>query len=109
MTQFSTVKGAVAAIRPDPNEDACRQAAHRKWASIAKPLGSLGLLETAASVLLGRPPKEMTGRGAGLSDEGLCRKVRAVETALAVNRPDPNDPLDILAKVAAIPLLDKGG
>lgn len=248
MTQFSSVKDAVAAVRPDPGEDASRQAAHRQWASIAKPLGSLGLLEAAvediaaltgsadvdlsnrsllllcadngvvrqgvaqsdhtvtaivtrnaaagrssvckmaavagcrvvavdmgvidlepvpglvdrriangtgditqgpamtraqaeqavlagidlvreqkergvrllaagemgigntttssavASVLLGRPPEEMTGRGAGLSDEGLRRKVWAVETALEVNRPDPDDPLDVLAKVGGFDL-----
>ena len=248
MSRFSSVKDVVTAIRPDPGEDACRQAAHRKWASIAKPLGSLGLLETAvediaaltggpdvdisrrallllcadngvvrqgvaqsdhtvtaivtrnaaagrssvckmaavagcrvvpvdmgvidlepvpgllsrriangtaditqgpamtrrqaeqavltgvelvrdqkeqgmnllaagemgigntttsaatASTLLGRSPRDLTGRGAGLSDEGLRRKVWAVETALEVNRPDPDDPLDILAKVGGFDL-----
>lgn len=248
MSQFRSVKEVIAAIRPDPGEDACRQAAHRQWASIAKPLGSLGLLETAlediaaltggadvdisrrsllllcadngvvrqgvaqsdhtvtaivtrnaaagrssvckmaavagcrvvpvdmgvidlepvpgllsrriangtaditqgpamtrqqaeqavltgvelvreqkeqgmkllaagemgigntttsaaiASALLGRSPQEMTGRGAGLSDEGLHRKVWVVETALAVNRPDPDDPLDILTKVGGFDL-----
>lgn len=241
--EFNTVGEAIAAIRPDPREEEARQAAHRRWASIAKPLGSLGLLETAlediaaltgsadidlssrallllcadngvvgqgvaqsdhtvtavvtrsaaagrssvcrmaavagcrvvpvdmgvidlepvpgvlsrrigngtadmtrgpamtraqaeravltgvelvreqkergarllaagemgigntttssavASVLLGRPPRELTGRGAGLSDEGLGRKLRAIETALEKNRPDPADPIDILAKV----------
>ena len=241
--EFNTVREAVAAIQPDPREKEARQAAHRQWASIAKPLGSLGLLETAlediaaltgsadidlsprtllllcadngvvgqgvaqsdhtvtavvtrsaaagrssvcrmaavagcrvvpvdigvidlepvpgalsrrigngtadmtqgpamtraqaeqailtgvelvreqreqgarllaagemgigntttssavASVLLGRPPRELTGRGAGLSDEGLGRKLRAIETALEKNRPDPDDPIDILAKV----------
>ena len=41
----------------------------------------------------------MTGRGAGLSDTGLHRKVWAIETALEKNRPNPGDPLDVLAKV----------
>lgn len=241
--RFETIQALLDAIRPDPREEAARQAAHHQWASIAKPLDSLGLLETAvediaaltlnhnidlssrallllcadngvlaqgvaqsdhtvtaaiarnagakrssvckmaavancrvvpvdmgmkdpgqipgvldrrmgngtgditqgpamsreqveravltgaelalelrsqgvgllatgemgigntttssavACALLGRPAEELTGRGAGLSDAGLRRKVWAVETALAVNRPDPADPLDVLAKV----------
>ena len=241
--KFESVRDVIAAIAPDPREEEVRRAAHRQWASIAKPLGSLGLLETAvediaaltlsenidisnrallllcadngvvaqgvtqtdytvtaavarnagqgrssvcqmarvancrvvpvdmgmkdpgvipgvldrrvgngtgditrgpamtreqaerailtgvelvsgqkeqgvgllatgemgigntttssavAGVLLSRPVREMTGRGAGLSDEGLGRKIRAIETAIERNRPDPDDPLDVLAKV----------
>lgn len=243
MTKLDTVKDILAAITPDPREAQAREAAHRHWASVAKPLGSLGLLETAlediaaltlsekidvsnrallllcadngvvaqgvaqsdhtvtaavtrnaalrrssvckmaqvancrvvpvdmgvidmppmenlldrrlgngtnditqgpamsreqaekavltgvelvrelkeqgagllatgemgigntttssavACVLLDRPAVELTGRGSGLSDEGLRRKIWAIETAIEKNRPDPNDPLDILAKV----------
>ena len=55
-----------------------------------------------ASVLLDRAPAELTGRGAGLSDAGLARKVAAIETALACNRPDPADPVDVLAKVGGL-------
>lgn len=62
-------------------------------------IGNTTTSSAVACALLGRPAAEMTGRGAGLSDAGLRRKLRAVETALAVNRPDPADPLDVLAKV----------
>jgi nicotinate-nucleotide--dimethylbenzimidazole phosphoribosyltransferase len=41
----------------------------------------------------------VTGRGTGIDDEGLRRKVAAIETALSVNDPDKDDPLDVLAKV----------
>jgi len=243
MTKLETIQDVLAAIRPDPREEEARQAAHRQWASVAKPLGSLGLLETdvediaaltlsekidisdrallllcadngvvaqgvaqsdhtvtaavtrnaalhrssvckmaqvancrvvpvdmgvidmppmddlldrrlgngtcditqgpamsreqaeravltgielvreqkargagllatgemgigntttssaVACVLLGRPAAELTGRGSGLSDKGLCRKVWAIETAIEKNGPNPGDPLDILAKV----------
>ena len=66
--------------------------------------GEMGIGNTTTSAavacaLLGGSPAEMTGRGAGLSDAGLERKLRAVETALAHNRPDPADPIDVLAKV----------
>lgn len=248
MIKVDTVEGVLAAITPDPGEEAARQAAHRHWASVAKPLGSLGLLETAlediaaltlsaqldlsrrallllcadngvvaqgvaqsdhtvtaavtrnaalkkssvcrmaqvadcpvvpvdmgvmdmppmenllnrrigngtgditqgpamsreqarravltgvelvreqkergvtllatgemgigntttssavACVLLNRPAAELTGRGSGLSDEGLRRKIRAVEAAIEKNQPDPGQPLDVLAKVGGFDL-----
>ena len=44
----------------------------------------------------------MTGRGAGLSDAGLQKKIHAIETAVAVNRPDPADVLDVLHKVCLL-------
>lgn len=66
--------------------------------------GEMGIGNTTpaaaiVAVLTGRLPREVTGRGTGVDDRGLERKVAAVERALAVNRPDPSDPLDVLAKV----------
>ena len=62
-------------------------------------IGNTTTSSAVACALLGRPAEEMTGRGAGLSGEGLRRKVQAIRRGLAVNRPDPADPLDVLAKV----------
>lgn len=62
-------------------------------------IGNTTTSSAVACALLGRPAEEMTGRGAGLSREGLRRKVQAIRRGLAVNRPDPADPLDVLAKV----------
>jgi len=66
--------------------------------------GDMGIGNTTASsaitaALTGLSPRETTGRGTGRSDEELSRKVEVVEQALAVNRPDPGDGLDVLAKV----------
>ena len=55
------------------------------------------ILSAVASVLLGRPVAEMTGRGAGLSDAGLHRKIDAIERGIARNHPDAADPLGVLA------------
>ena len=52
-----------------------------------------------AAVLTGRPVAEVTGRGTGIDDDQLRRKISVVERALARNRPDPKDGLDVLAKV----------
>lgn len=40
-----------------------------------------------------------TSRGAGLTDEGLKRKIAVIERALELHSPDPKDGLDILSKV----------
>jgi nicotinate-nucleotide--dimethylbenzimidazole phosphoribosyltransferase len=49
--------------------------------------------------MTGRPVTEVTGRGAGLSDEQLAHKIEVIQQALEVNHPDPKQPLDVLAKV----------
>ena len=44
-------------------------------------------------------PAEVTGRGTGIDDITLQRKIKVIERALEVNKPDPSDPMDVLAKV----------
>lgn len=66
--------------------------------------GEMGIGNTTTSaavtaVLLGLDPAEVTGRGAGLSDEGMRKKIDAIRRAININRPDPEDPLDVLSKV----------
>jgi len=51
------------------------------------------------AALAGAPVDEVTGRGTGVDEPGRRRKVDAIARALAVNRPDPDDALDVLAKV----------
>ena len=67
-------------------------------------IGNTTTSATVLSVLLNRSPAEMTGRGAGLSDAGLERKVRAIETAIQRHRPDSADGLDVLSKVGGYDL-----
>lgn len=54
------------------------------------------------SVLTGRPPATLAGRGTGIDIAALARKVAAIVSALEINRPDPNDALDVLAKVGGL-------
>ncbi len=62
-------------------------------------IGNTTTASAIASVLLGRAPAEVTGRGAGLDDERLVHKIEVIEAAIAVNRPDKNNPFDILTKL----------
>lgn len=41
----------------------------------------------------------LVGRGAGLSDEGLAKKKSAIKKGVELNKPDLNDPIDVLSKV----------
>lgn len=76
--------------------------------------GEMGIGNTTtsaaiASVLSGIPPKEAAGTGAGLSAEGLQQKIRTVERAVAVNRPDCHSPLDVLAKLGGFDIAGMTG
>jgi nicotinate-nucleotide--dimethylbenzimidazole phosphoribosyltransferase len=66
--------------------------------------GDMGIGNTTpsaaiAAVLTGQPVADIVGRGTGIDDIGMARKIKAVEQAIATNRPDPNDGVDVLAKV----------
>jgi len=72
-------------------------------------LGEMGIGNTTAasaltSALLAADPGRVCGRGTGLDDGGLARKVDAVRRGLAVNGlPHPEaDPLDVLAAVGGL-------
>lgn len=62
-------------------------------------IGNTTTSSAVASVLLKMSVEKVTGRGAGLSVEGLARKIRVIKEAIAVNRPDPNDPIGVLSKL----------
>ena len=66
--------------------------------------GEMGISNTTSSAsmvaaFLRLPPEEVTGRGANISDARLAHKVEIVRRVLDVNRPNPHDGLDVLAKV----------
>ncbi len=67
-------------------------------------LGEMGIGNTtsAAAVvasITGADPASVVGRGTGLDDEGVARKVGVVRRAIECHRPDPAEPLDVLRKV----------
>jgi nicotinate-nucleotide--dimethylbenzimidazole phosphoribosyltransferase len=69
--------------------------------------GEMGIGNTTPSsaicaLLLGLSPREATGVGSGLDPGQVPHKASVVQRALEVNQPDPNDPLDILAKIGGL-------
>jgi len=76
--------------------------------------GDMGIANTTPSsaiiaAISGRSVRELTHRGTGINDEALERKIKAIEQGLAVNRPDPADPLDVLAKVGGFEIAGIAG
>lgn len=69
--------------------------------------GEMGIGNTTPSaaitaVLTGLPVREVTGRGTGIDEAGFERKVAVIDQAIAVNRPDPADPLGVLASLGGL-------
>ncbi|MER5553313.1 nicotinate-nucleotide--dimethylbenzimidazole phosphoribosyltransferase [Streptomyces sp. NPDC002793] len=69
--------------------------------------GEMGIANTTASAALicvytGMDPAEVTGRGTGINDEMHARKVDVVRRALDLHRPDPADPIGVLAAVGGL-------
>ena len=72
-------------------------------------VGEMGIGNTTTSsavlaALLDAGVETVTGRGGGVTDDGFRRKKDAIRRALAVNRPDKNDVVDVLAKVGGFDL-----
>lgn len=72
-------------------------------------IGNTTTSSAVASVLLGKAPSEVTGRGAGLGTDGLKRKIRAIEKAIAINDPDKNDVLDVMSKLGGFDICTLAG
>ncbi|MBI5208315.1 MAG: nicotinate-nucleotide--dimethylbenzimidazole phosphoribosyltransferase [Candidatus Firestonebacteria bacterium] len=67
-------------------------------------IGEMGIGNTTPSsaiisVFSGLPANEVTGRGTGIDDKTLKNKIRVIEKGIQINKPDINDPIDVLAKI----------
>ena len=77
-------------------------------------IGEMGIGNTTAAsaitaTLCGKEASEVTGRGTGLDDEGLKKKIVIIDQVLQERKPDPNDPMDILCKVGGLEIAGMAG
>ncbi|MDN5331382.1 MAG: nicotinate-nucleotide--dimethylbenzimidazole phosphoribosyltransferase [Tepidanaerobacteraceae bacterium] len=89
------------------------------WESIDKgsdliATGDMGIGNTTPSSAIlaafsGKPLEEIVGRGTGIDDHRLEKKLNAVRKALEVNKPDPEDPIGVLAKVGGLEIAGIAG
>lgn len=67
-------------------------------------VGDMGIGNTTSSsaivaVITGEDVEKVTGRGTGIDDAGLEKKIAVIEEAIRVNKPNNKDAIDVLAKV----------
>ena len=67
-------------------------------------IGEMGIGNTTTSsavlaVLLGADVDAVTGRGGGITDQSFLKKKQVIKDAIAINNPNKNDVIDVLAKV----------
>jgi nicotinate-nucleotide--dimethylbenzimidazole phosphoribosyltransferase len=72
-------------------------------------VGEMGIGNTTSAsaltaVFTGHPPEQVTGRGTGIDDAAWKHKIAVIHKALAVNQPDPSQPLEALSKVGGFEL-----
>ncbi len=66
--------------------------------------GDMGIGNTTpssaiAACITGKPAEELVGRGTGINDQALSNKIAVIKKALELNRPNPQDAIDVLSKV----------
>ena len=76
--------------------------------------GDLGIGNTTPSaailaVIGGYKVDDITGRGTGVDDTGLINKIKVIEDAIALNKPNPKDGVDVLAKVGGFEIAGIAG
>lgn len=69
--------------------------------------GEMGIGNTTPSsaitaILTSSPVKDVTWRGTGIDDKRLKFKIEAIERAICLHEPNPQDPIDVLAKVGGL-------
>ncbi|HEY7862932.1 MAG TPA: nicotinate-nucleotide--dimethylbenzimidazole phosphoribosyltransferase [Thermoanaerobaculia bacterium] len=76
--------------------------------------GEMGIGNTTAAsaitaALTGVSPSRVTGPGTGLDEAGCRRKIEVVERALALHRPSPAEPLELLRTVGGFEIAALAG
>lgn len=87
----------------------CKELGYQILAAGEMGIGNTTTSSAVAAVLLEESVETMTGRGAGLSYEGLQRKQDVIRRAISLNCPDRKDPLDVLAKVGGLDIAGMAG
>ena len=106
MTRDEAIKGIEAGIAM---VEELKAQGYRLFATGEMGIGNTTTSSAVASVLLGQPVETMTGRGAGLSSDGLTRKIQAIKKAMDLNKPDAKDSIDVLAKVGGLDIAGMAG
>jgi len=76
--------------------------------------GDMGIGNTTASsaivaCITKSRVEEVAGRGTGINDEALQKKIEVIERALRINHPDSENPIDVLSKIGGYEIAGLAG
>lgn len=106
MTREEAVRGILTGIQIVKEK---KEAGYEILATGEMGIGNTTTSSAVAAVLLDEPVESVTGRGAGLSGDGLRRKKEIIARAIALHKPDRTDALDVLSKVGGFDLAGLAG
>lgn len=106
MTKDEAVQGLETGIRLVGE---LKEKGYRMIATGEMGIGNTTTSSAVAAALLGVPAEEMTGRGAGLSGEGLKKKITVIQDAIERWKLTQADPLTVLACVGGFDLAGIAG
>jgi len=72
-------------------------------------IGNTSTASAVAMAFLGCSSEEAVGKGVGLTEEGYANKKSVIERAISINKPDSNDPIDVLSKVGGFDIAGMTG
>lgn len=76
--------------------------------------GEMGIGNTSSTsavfmAMTGEAAEKAVGKGGGLTDEALLHKRKVIEDAIKLNKPNPNDPIDVVSKVGGLDIAGMAG
>lgn len=76
--------------------------------------GEMGIANTTSSsallmVMTGSNDGDSVGRGTGISEDALAHKKELIKLSIAFHKPDPKDPIDVLAKIGGLEIAGIAG
>jgi nicotinate-nucleotide--dimethylbenzimidazole phosphoribosyltransferase len=72
-------------------------------------IGNTTAASALAAVFCGKSIAEVTGKGTGLDDSALRRKIEIIDRSLRLNRPDASDPIDVVSKLGGLEIAGLAG
>jgi nicotinate-nucleotide--dimethylbenzimidazole phosphoribosyltransferase len=72
-------------------------------------IGNTTAASALAAVLCGKSVAEVTGKGTGLDNAALQRKIDIIDRSLRLNQPNASDPMDVLSKVGGLEIAGLAG
>lgn len=87
----------------------CKEEGYNLFVTGEMGIGNTSTSSAMLSVLTGVPVAQVTGKGAGLTSDGIKHKIEVLEQAIEVNKPNKDDILDVMCKLGGFDICGIAG